>query len=252
MNTRSIDNGNDIDEGDRYIVKLIKGLQNNNVTYDDFKSGRWSTYGSNFKIEDFKKGLPNLDIPPEVDSCICGHHIKENCYVSDGQKILILGNCCIKKFLPGGISKRCELCKRSHKNRKNNLCNDCRNLRDCPICSVKYSYKDGPTCDNCKHYILCIKCNKWNLKYIDNVCKICVDTNQCAKCLNRCKYPYTKCWKCFNSNTLSVCIKCGCNISGKYGTCYKCTYSHNCKSCDRGIAQKYDLCYMCSKFNKRT
>jgi hypothetical protein len=63
--------------------------------------------------------------PDHEELCICGHRIKENCFITDGYYILTLGNCCIKRFLP--YSKRsCENCGREHRNRKDNLCLTCR------------------------------------------------------------------------------------------------------------------------------
>jgi len=65
------------------------------------------------------------EIPEHEDLCICGHRIKENCYITDGEYILTLGNCCVKRFLP--YNKRsCDHCSGVHQNRKDNLCLVCR------------------------------------------------------------------------------------------------------------------------------
>ena len=70
------------------------------------------------------------DTPFHKDNCICDHFIYENCYAVDKRdknKIVVLGNCCIKRFLGNNAGRTCEKCGKKHKNRKNNLCKECRN-----------------------------------------------------------------------------------------------------------------------------
>jgi hypothetical protein len=69
-----------------------------------------------------QKSLPEYD-----NKCICGHFIQENCYITDGENILIWGNCCINRFIEKS-GRTCSNCNQSHRNRKNNLCNKCRDL----------------------------------------------------------------------------------------------------------------------------
>ena len=66
----------------------------------------------------------------DVNTCICGHDISENCYITDGNIIIVLGNCCIRKYLPKTqCGRTCRICKQPHKNRKNNICNKCRGIK---------------------------------------------------------------------------------------------------------------------------
>lgn len=77
------------------------------------------------------------------NSCICTHHIEEQCYIKNKitEEILVVGNCCINRFICN-TDQRCELCKEPHKNRKNNYCNKCRLSRASSICTVgKYKGK---------------------------------------------------------------------------------------------------------------
>jgi len=85
-------------------------------------------------------------LPEPTDECVCGHHIAENCYITDGERILILGICCIKKFIPKN-TRTCEKCEEPHKNRIVNRCNNCR-IGVCDNCSknCNESYKK---CYNC-------------------------------------------------------------------------------------------------------
>ena len=82
--------------------------------------GRWNYFRQKFG-EDAKR-------PPYMDSCICGHDIIENCYIVNKltKKILVVGTCCIKRFLPERFTRKCSLCGQAHQNRKDNICNDCR------------------------------------------------------------------------------------------------------------------------------
>ena len=42
----------------------------------------------------------NAIFPDDVKYCVCGHEITENCYITNGNIIIVLGNCCIRKYLP--------------------------------------------------------------------------------------------------------------------------------------------------------
>uniref|UniRef100_A0A6C0BA18 DM2 domain-containing protein n=1 Tax=viral metagenome TaxID=1070528 RepID=A0A6C0BA18_9ZZZZ len=109
--------------------RFIEGLKNYNVTYDEIIKGNWKYCGgrSGCHLNYFKVSCKNDDLPKQQDKCICGHAISENCYITNDEFILVLGSCCIKKFLPKTKSSRtCEKCGDPHKNRKVNRCNKCR------------------------------------------------------------------------------------------------------------------------------
>jgi len=140
--------------------KFIKGLQNYNLTQKDIKNQNFKYCGGNegrhnnyFKIF-FKKKLEENPrwIPEFKEECVCGHKIKENCYIiNDSNIILTLGNCCIKKFVPKS-GRTCEVCQSPHKNRIVNRCNECR-VGICDKCDKECSRK----------YSLCWKCNFANI-----------------------------------------------------------------------------------------
>lgn len=81
----------------------------------------------------FKLVYKNNNYPPIASHCICSHPITENCYITNGDRILILGNCCIKRFIPKA-TRTCEVCGDAHKNRIVNRCHKCRFGR-CDICN---------------------------------------------------------------------------------------------------------------------
>ena len=86
--------------------------------------------------------------------CICKHPIDENCFITNGTKFVHMGNCCIKRFMPENSSGRtCELCDEPHKNRKYNLCNDCKTThKKCETCQKYFKFKSP-------RYTSCYKCH---------------------------------------------------------------------------------------------
>jgi len=72
----------------------------------------------------------NEKLQPHKEYCICDHYIQENCYVVDRRdknKIVVIGNCCIKRFLKKENQGRtCERCEKPHRSRKDNFCKECR------------------------------------------------------------------------------------------------------------------------------
>ncbi len=78
-------------------------------------------------------------MPDHKDACICNVAIKQNCFIVHNKlgRILVVGNCCIKHFLPEDRSGRtCEICEEPHKNRKDNYCFQCRDAgyKKCASC----------------------------------------------------------------------------------------------------------------------
>lgn len=65
---------------------------------------------------------------PETPKCICGHDVKENCWLMhhvNKDIAPVIGNCCIKNFLPELKIKKCEICETPHKRIKFDICFEC-------------------------------------------------------------------------------------------------------------------------------
>jgi len=111
---------------DKLSDRFIEGLQKYNLTYEEIKNWRYAGGDTgrhyNYFVMIYGEHVKPL---PHTNTCVCNHHIKENCYIRNDDDILILGNCCIKKFIPMS-TRTCTYCKSQHRNRKNNICNDCR------------------------------------------------------------------------------------------------------------------------------
>jgi uncharacterized protein (DUF3820 family) len=74
--------------------------------------------------KDFK-----IEKPLPTDMCVCGHGIKKNCYLrhKTANDVIVIGNCCIKKFIPEDQRHRtCSVCDQPHHNRNHNICNTCK------------------------------------------------------------------------------------------------------------------------------
>ncbi len=83
------------------------------------------------------------DPPPYAPECVCGHEIKTNCYISNDVEILVVGSCCIKRFMEHK-TRTCSDCNAPHKNRKYNLCNECKQKM-----KEKEKEEKKPKCSDC-------------------------------------------------------------------------------------------------------
>jgi uracil-DNA glycosylase len=106
--------------------RFSNGLKKYDISLDNLKEN-WKYCGGEKgrHLNYYNLCCKGEDIPEHEERCICGHRIKENCYITDGDYILTLGNCCVKRFLPNS-SRTCERCGKAHRNRKDNLCLCCR------------------------------------------------------------------------------------------------------------------------------
>ena len=105
--------------------KFLKGWLKEGMTVEDLKDWKYCGGDRGRHLNYFDLSCPDWERPPHSYECVCGHSIQENCYITNGQELLVLGNDCIKKFIPKS-GRTCELCGSSHKNRKVNLCNKCK------------------------------------------------------------------------------------------------------------------------------
>jgi len=134
--------------------KFIEGLKNYNLTQQDIINNNFHYCGGDKKshLNYYKLIFKDKVLPEKKTNCICGHAIRENCYITDDKVILTLGNCCIKKFLSKEKSGRtCEKCGLPHKNRVCNMCNECRYGKNCMKCGKEKNkeYLKYKTCYNC-------------------------------------------------------------------------------------------------------
>lgn len=128
--------------------KFLEGLEKLNISIEEFKKFKYAGGNKGTHKKYFKLCKYIQNEPESKSNCICGHSIIENCYLVNNDKILIIGNCCVKKFLPKENQRRtCEDCGANHKNRKFNFCKDCQK---------KYCFECGKFKNN--QYKFCYDC----------------------------------------------------------------------------------------------
>jgi uncharacterized protein (DUF3820 family) len=120
-----------IQDDEKKIIDILKHeIKNHTINYEKSKLLGWRYVGGDFEhhLNYFKIAFPkHIPIPPFQDHCLCNHSIIRQCYITDGETAEVIGSCCIKKFLPPKYQKRtCVICKKPHKNSKNNFCGSCR------------------------------------------------------------------------------------------------------------------------------
>ena len=94
--------------------------------------------GSHANYYNMIKDEYNLEEPGSEALCICTHPIVENCYIRHikTNQLVVIGNCCIKRFMSEVAGRRCTNCDKIHKNRTTNLCNECRKVY-CEFCKYE-------------------------------------------------------------------------------------------------------------------
>ncbi len=141
--------------------KFMQGFINLGYNIEDLQSFNYCGGDKERHLKYFKLKYGDNILPLDHEEhCICGHKIEENCYITNDINILVIGNCCIKKFIKNS-GRTCEICKQPHKNRKVNRCNNCR-IGVCDECENECNIK----------YKLCYNCFNENRKYEINKPKI--------------------------------------------------------------------------------
>jgi hypothetical protein len=208
--------------------RFIRGLEEYNLTFEQIQymgaeycggnKGRYKKYWNQY----WKEKCPNQsvpDLPALSDSCVCGHHIVCQHYITfkeDGEDfIMVLGSECIKRFMPNGMKKSCNNCGKVHKNRKKNVCNDCQKICKCGKPKKKYSDK----CNICMNSYECEKCQQLHINTHINRCDMC-RKGVCDSCNETIKEEYSKCYNCRFSNK---CNQCGNKCKPNYLTCFNCS-----------------------------
>ena len=106
---------------------FFNGLYNlHGVTKDELRE-KWtfaggdpeSDYYAYFKLlckSRIKKGLPEYTMPKHETNCVCGRDIWINCFITNYERFIVVGSCCIGKFMENGRKRTCEICKKPHRN----------------------------------------------------------------------------------------------------------------------------------------
>jgi hypothetical protein len=197
-----------------FYSKLLEGLKKHSLTVEKVQEEGWKYCGgsSRQKMRYFRKLFPEKPIPKQTSTCVCGHPIKENCYITNNKSIITVGNCCVFGFIPepeGKSKKTCSECFSPHTNRNVDRCNDCR----------------AGKCDKCDYpcpekYTICFACKTGKIPGV------------CEDCNRTCKKPYTLCFPCkygisheLSPSGFNRCRLCKKACKAPYKSCYECKYS---------------------------
>jgi hypothetical protein len=143
---------------------LINGFIELGLDPDDIKEnykysgGDYDSHLNYYKLI-FNNNMPSIQ---KTTQCVCKVKIVHNCYITknnDIDTIIVIGNCCIKRFMKH-TGRTCDECDEPHKNRLMNKCNDCKKKYNICECGkiINKKYKSCFTCKN-KSIIYSKKCN---------------------------------------------------------------------------------------------
>jgi hypothetical protein len=190
--------------------RFIDGLQYYNLTLKDLEDNYKYAGGDYDEHNRYFILCFREDQRPEHSShCVCSQYISRNAYITDGHRFIVVGSCCINRFVPRDKRRRtCEMCGAPHQNRVVNRCKVCRVGR-CDKC--------GDTClHTCK---MCYNCKIGNYK---TECETCGELHL-NKIVNRCDTcrPHLRC---DGLRRLGVCDECGKKCRPCFEKCYTCAY----------------------------
>ena len=110
-------------------INFMTGLEGLDLNYDEVKYN-WRYCGGNFDahidyFDLFFKTNKKPDTIIYTKKCVCGHAMEKACYITNGDDLLMLSECCMKTFIPM-CGRTCDNCNLRHKNRTVNFCNTCK------------------------------------------------------------------------------------------------------------------------------
>tara|TARA_R110002126_G_scaffold96433_1_gene225556 strand:+ start:352 stop:870 length:519 start_codon:yes stop_codon:yes gene_type:complete len=149
--------------------RFIEGLKAYDLTYEEIKASGWKyaggDWGSHLNYYHLMFSPDEATLPHESE-CVCGVAIQKNGYICNkkGTEFLILGCCCIKRFIGG---RTCEKCGDKHKRHISNICVSCEKFRVWCDKKQKWRYQRTMKCNSCEEKILqhewkksCLNCYK--------------------------------------------------------------------------------------------
>jgi hypothetical protein len=106
-----------------YPDRFRSGLIKKGINPEDLKN--WKYAGGDHGPHRKYAILCRVPFVVHSSFCLCGHEIVKNCYITNGARFVVIGSCCIKRFISKN-TRTCEKCGNSHRNRSDNRCHECR------------------------------------------------------------------------------------------------------------------------------
>ena len=113
-----------------FITRVVNNLAQYNLTLEQVSKWRYygGSDGSHLNYYRLCEGKSVEPLDPQWECGMCGQDISENCYITDGSQILIVGNDCIRRFVNDSTRTR-TACGKPNTNRADNYCTACRKER---------------------------------------------------------------------------------------------------------------------------
>jgi len=226
--------------------KLEKKLNENIISFKENYKYIGNNFGEN--LEELKVELINESYPMDSvikyiqdtreDKCkLCEKNNKDKykkyIFKNNTNEYIALCKMCYSD-LGYNNKKNCIDCGKSHKNRKDNYCNECRLKSTCITCNdrkiCKLYDKQFNRCDDCSKLNYCKDCKENVVESINCLCKKCLSLCKkcsCGKIIFDKKYKV--CYSCHSKAcdeaSIKLCKKCSCGkvIKNKiYNKCYNC------------------------------
>jgi hypothetical protein len=192
-----------------YFEKIKEGLKafgetienvSKNYLYIGGNYDKHLIYYNNNHMKNMRKNICELI----SDECACSCFSRKLLLLlCKKETITLCKKCC--SFLGKFPGKTCEDCCKTHRNRSDNYCNDCREKTNCIKCNKRDICVDEHCSECLKKYIFCKDCN------INTVTK---EGYRCSNCYNRLKKcecgkiilkrTYSSCWNCYNASLESI------------------------------------------------
>jgi hypothetical protein len=130
-----------------FTKKFKEGLDELGITYEEIeKEYKYCGGDHDSHLNYYEMLYPGEKLPPHEENCVCGQNIMNNCYVTNGEKMIVMGNCCIKRFMKKS-GRTCSVCGAPHRNRIINKCNECK--YKCEKCNRKKENNGYKVCYWC-------------------------------------------------------------------------------------------------------
>jgi hypothetical protein len=226
--------------------KLQENLNENRMSFKQNYKYIGTNFGEN--LEELKVELINESYPIDSvieyiedtreDKCkLCEKNNKDKykkyIFKNNSHEYIALCKMCYSD-LGYNNKKQCIDCGISHRNRKDNYCNECRLKSTCITCNdrkiCKLYDKQFNRCDDCSQLNYCRDCKENVVESINCLCKKCLSL--CKKC--SCgkiifDKQYKVCYSCHSKAcdeaSIKLCKKCSCGkviTNKKYNICYNC------------------------------
>ncbi len=202
-----------------YEIRFRNGMRNLGITPEEqadksnfqYYGGDYLSYDADFVCIQNQSTVP-IPRPKKTFRCVCGQKIEKNAYVKYRDMIIVLGSCCINRYMPDVSCRRCVECGERNRRRVINRCTTCSETM-CDRCNGPKTNARMRLCDSCRLCNICprrkplgsdycIGCQEKNPRPCDECTHVFVNPDpgvvMCATCTSThcssCRGPWRRGW----------------------------------------------------------